>query len=142
VVSYLQASQPKPYKHLSPLPCVPHVQPTSSSLKNYILWFDIIICPVNLILLFIDSSVGIVTRLPAGRAEFDSRQGMRIFLLCIVPSPALDPTQPHIQWAPEFLSPGLMRPGHEADHSSLSRSEVKNAWCCTSTPSTSSWHDA
>jgi hypothetical protein len=32
VVSYLRASQPKPCKHLSPPPCVPHVPLTSSSL--------------------------------------------------------------------------------------------------------------
>jgi hypothetical protein len=31
VISYLQASQPKPCKHLSPPPCLPHVPPTSSS---------------------------------------------------------------------------------------------------------------
>jgi hypothetical protein len=32
VVSYLQASEPKPCKHFSPPPCMPHVPSTSSSL--------------------------------------------------------------------------------------------------------------
>jgi len=32
------------------------------------------------------------------------------------------------------LSLGVKRPGREADHSSPSSVEVKNAWSCTSTP--------
>jgi hypothetical protein len=39
-------------------------------------------------------------------------------------------------------SPGVKRPGREADHSPPSSAEVKNAWCYTSTPNTSSWHGA
>jgi hypothetical protein len=30
--------------------------------------------------------------------------------------PALGPTQPPIQWVPGALSPGVKRPGREADH--------------------------
>jgi hypothetical protein len=48
--------------------------------------------------------------------------------------PALGPTQPPIQWAPEDLSSDVKRPGHEADHSPLSSAEVKNAWSYMSTP--------
>jgi hypothetical protein len=37
----------------------------------------------------------------------------------------LGPTQPPIQWVPGALSLGVKRPGREADHSLLSRAEVK-----------------
>jgi hypothetical protein len=39
--------------------------------------------------------------------------------------PALGPTQPPNQWVPAPLSPGVKRPGREADHSPPS-SDVKN----------------
>jgi len=48
--------------------------------------------------------------------------------------PILRPTQPPIQWVPEALSLGIKWPGREADHSTPSTSEVKNAWSYTSTP--------
>jgi hypothetical protein len=38
--------------------------------------------------------------------------------------------------------PGGKAAGAEADHSTPSSSEVKNAWCYTSIPNTSLWHDA
>jgi len=40
------------------------------------------------------------------------------------------------------LSPGVKRPGREADHSPPSSAEVKNAWIYTSTTHTSSWRGA
>jgi hypothetical protein len=61
------------------------------------------------------SSVSIVTRLRAGRPRFDSRQGQGMFLFAT------------------GSSPGLRRPGCEADHSPQSSAEVKNVWSCTST---------
>jgi hypothetical protein len=36
-------------------------------------------------------------------------------------------SQPPIQWVAKSLSPGLKRPGREADNSSPSSAEVKNA---------------
>jgi hypothetical protein len=36
----------------------------------------------------------------------------------------------------------VKQPGHEADHTPPSSTEVKNAWSCTSTPNTPSWHGA
>jgi len=39
------------------------------------------------------------------------------------------------------LSHGVKRSGYEADHSSLSNAEVKNAWSCASTIPKSSWRD-
>jgi len=43
------------------------------------------------------------------------------------PSDGLDvgPTQPHIQWVPGSLTPGVRRPGRKADHSPPSSAEVK-----------------
>jgi hypothetical protein len=39
--------------------------------------------------------------------------------------PALGSTQPPIQWVPGALSPGVKRPGREADHSPPTSAEVK-----------------
>jgi hypothetical protein len=47
---------------------------------------------------------------------------------------ALGPTQPPIQWVLGALSLGVKRPRREADHSSPSSTEVKNAWSYTPTP--------
>jgi hypothetical protein len=47
---------------------------------------------------------------------------------------ALGPTQPPLQGVPGALSLSVKRPGREADHSSPSNAEVKNAWSYTSTP--------
>jgi hypothetical protein len=38
--------------------------------------------------------------------------------------------------------PGTKRLKREADYSSPSRAEIKNAWNCTSTPHASSWRGA
>jgi hypothetical protein len=80
-------------------------------------------------------SVGIATRLRAERLEFDSRQGLGIFLFATACRPALGPTQSPIQWVPGTLSPSVKRPVREADHLPPSSTEVKNAWRYTSTPS-------
>jgi hypothetical protein len=49
---------------------------------------------------------------------FDPRQRQRIFLLACASRPALEPTQPPVQWVPGVLSPGVKRgPGRDADHS-------------------------
>jgi hypothetical protein len=76
-----------------------------------------------------DSSVGIALgyglddqgssiRLPVGVGNFFFTTASRT---------ALGPTQPPIQWVPGALSTGVKRPGREADHSSPSSAEVKNA---------------
>jgi hypothetical protein len=57
-----------------------------------------------------------------------------IFLSSTVSRPALGPTQPPIRWIPHALSPGVKRPGREADHSRPSSTDVKNAWRYISTP--------
>jgi hypothetical protein len=48
--------------------------------------------------------------------------------------PALGSTQPPIQWVPGALSPGVKRPGREADHSPPASAEAKKMWIYTSTP--------
>jgi hypothetical protein len=47
---------------------------------------------------------------------------------------ALEPTQPPIKWVSGTLSPGLKRPGLEADHSPPTIAEVKKTWIYTSAP--------
>jgi hypothetical protein len=56
------------------------------------------------------------------------------YLFSMSSRPALGPTQPPIQWVPWTLSPGVKRPGHEADHSPPTSAEVKKMWIYTSTP--------
>jgi hypothetical protein len=65
---------------------------------------------------------------------FESRQGLGIFFLTTASRPALEPTQPQIQWVPGALSLGVKRLGREDDHSPLFSAEVKNAWSYTCTP--------
>jgi hypothetical protein len=80
-----------------------------------------------------DSSVGIVTKLGAGRSGSDSRQSLGIFLFATASRLDLWPTQPPTQWVAGALSPGVKQTGCEADHSPPSSSEVKNAWSYTAT---------
>jgi hypothetical protein len=74
---------------------------------------------INIIIKFHSrgSSVSIVSWLRAGRSGFDLRQRQRIFLLAAASRPALGPSQPPVQWIPGVLSPGVKRPGRDADHS-------------------------
>jgi hypothetical protein len=89
-----------------------------------------------------DSSLGIATVLRAGRSAFDARQGFGIFLFATAVSrPALEYTQPPIQWILGSLSLRVKRPGRETDDSPPSGgAEAKNvlspppqspfmAWC-------------
>jgi hypothetical protein len=69
---------------------------------------------------------------PRGRSSSPSRD--TIFLLFTSSRPVLGPTQTPIQWVPGFLSPGVKRPGCEADHSPPTSAVVKKTWIYTSTP--------
>jgi hypothetical protein len=80
------------------------------------------------------SSVSIETGIRVGRPEFDSRQGIGIFLLSTTSRPPLGRTQPPIQCVTGSLSPGVKRLGHKADQSPPPNAEVTNAWSNTSTP--------
>jgi hypothetical protein len=53
--------------------------------------------------------------------------------------PVLGPTQPPFQWVPKALSPGVKRPGCEADRSSPTSAEVKNGGAIHPLFHTSSW---
>jgi hypothetical protein len=72
-----------------------------------------------------------------GIRGFDSRWELGIFFFSSASRPALEPSQPPIQWVP-----GVNRPRREGDHSPASTAEVKNAWRYTSTPHSSPWHGA
>jgi len=56
---------------------------------------------------------------------FNNNESCLIFLFATESRPALGPTQPPIQWLPRALSPGVKRPGIEADHSPPSSAEAK-----------------
>jgi hypothetical protein len=58
--------------------------------------------------------------------QFVSWQEQEIILFSTASEPALEPTQPPIQWVPVTLPQGIKLPGHEADHSPPSNAEVKN----------------
>jgi hypothetical protein len=55
---------------------------------------------------------------------------------------ALRPVQPPIRWVPGASSPGIKRPGREADHSPPPSEEVKNGGAVPSRPHMSSWRGA
>jgi hypothetical protein len=73
-----------------------------------------------------DSAVGIACGywLLVGSRVFNSRRPDRLWG---------SPQHP-IQWVPATLSPGVKRPGCEADHSPPSSPEVKKLWFYTCTP--------
>jgi len=53
-----------------------------------------------------DSSISVVTRLQAGWPSINSWQRQQFFLFTIMSRPALEPTQPPIQWIPGAISLG------------------------------------
>jgi hypothetical protein len=55
------------------------------------------------------------------------------FLFSTTSIPALRLTQPPSQWVPGGLTPGLKRPGREADHSPPTSADVKKMWTSIST---------
>jgi hypothetical protein len=64
---------------------------------------------------------------------FESWQRLGICLFTTVSRPALEPTQPPIQWIPRALSLGVKQPGCETNYLPPSSAEVKIAWSYTST---------
>jgi hypothetical protein len=59
--------------------------------------------------------------------QFPAGVMMGCFLLGTVFTLALGPTHPPIQWVPVALTPGVNRPGREADLSPSSSAKVKSA---------------
>jgi hypothetical protein len=88
------------------------------------------------------SSVGITTgyRLDERRIRSSSAGMVNSFILFASSRLAVGPTQHHIQWVPGTLSPGLMPPGREADHSPPTSAEVEIIWISTSTHHAFPWH--
>jgi hypothetical protein len=74
-----------------------------------------------------DSEVGIATSYGLdGRSGRSSSLGrVKNFLFSRSSRPALRATQPPIQWVPGALSPGVKRPGREADHSPPTSAESR-----------------
>jgi hypothetical protein len=82
------------------------------------------------------SSVSIATTLSAGRPRFSFRPAGAVkefFLFVTASSPAARPNRLQCSWVQGALSPGVKRPGCQADHSPPSSAEVKNAWSYTYT---------
>jgi hypothetical protein len=80
-----------------------------------------------------DSSVGIVTGYGLNRRVRSSSPGRgNNFVVSTSSRTVLGPTEPPIQWVMVALSPGVNRPGREAEHSPPSSAEVKKTWIYTS----------
>jgi hypothetical protein len=58
---------------------------------------------------YLKSVLCLATGWTTERSRFDTRQSMRISPLVSVSRPAVGPTQPHVQWVPGVLSPGIKR---------------------------------
>jgi hypothetical protein len=69
---------------------------------------------------------------PRGRRSSPGR--VKNFLFSTSSRPDLGPTQLPIQWVPRALSPGVKRPGSEANHPLRTSAEIKKMWIYTSTP--------
>jgi hypothetical protein len=83
-----------------------------------------------------DSVVSIATGygLDNQRGWSSSPRRVKNFLFSMLSRPAPGPSEPPIQWVPWALSPGVERPGCEADHSPQASAKVKKMWIYTSTP--------
>jgi hypothetical protein len=66
-------------------------------------------------------------------SELESRYG-QVFPFSTSSRPVLGRTRPPIQWLPVALSPGVKRPGREADHSPPTVAKDKKTWTYSSTP--------
>jgi hypothetical protein len=73
-----------------------------------------------------------------GRSSSPGR--VKNFLFSTSSRPAVGPTQPPIQWVRGALSPGVKRPGREADHLTSFSAGVKNCGVLTPLPITFSRH--
>jgi hypothetical protein len=94
---------------------------------------------LNLFLYFLrpvsrDNSVGIATGYGLDYRGVGVRVPVWSRVFSTLLGPAVEPTQPPIQWVPGLPSPGVKRAGREADHSHPTIPEVKKMWIYTSTP--------
>jgi hypothetical protein len=90
-----------------------------------VLYYNWLVLSLLLIVYFMVYGIGIA----AGYRPDDRGIGVRVpvgsRILSTSSRPPLGPTQPPIQWVPGALSPGMKRPGREADHSPPTSAEVK-----------------
>jgi hypothetical protein len=113
------------YKH-----CGQHKKKTPPQKKTYRIWLTTISCRVP----------GYLSRysdwlqdgLPKSRGSSPGR--VKNFLFSTLSRPALEPTQPPIQWVTWAFSLGIKQQGREADHSSPTSAEFKKMCVYTSTP--------
>jgi hypothetical protein len=57
---------------------------------------------------------------------FDSQQRQEISVFSAASRLVQKPIQPPVQWLLAAISPGVKRPGHEADHSNRFNARVNN----------------
>jgi hypothetical protein len=89
-----------------------------------------------------DSVVGIATGCGLDDRGVGVRGPLGSNIFSTSSRPALGSTQPHIQWVPGTLSPGVRGQRREAGHSPVTSAEVKKMWIYKSTPRTPSWPTA
>jgi hypothetical protein len=70
----------------------------------------------------------------AEESDFDSLKGKQSLLFSTGPRASLWPTGSLIERVIGVLSPGVKRPGREADRHSPSTADTKNTWIYASTP--------
>jgi hypothetical protein len=73
-----------------------------------------------------ESHIGFTASGRVGELRFDSQLGQQIFLSFKASRTTLGATQPHIQWVPGALSPGVKRQGRQVDHSPQYTVKVTN----------------
>jgi hypothetical protein len=102
----------------------------SSTCMSYVFYVSICYCWNR------DSEVSIATGygLDDQGVRVSSPAGLKNFQFTMLSRSALRSTQSPIQWVLGALSPGVKRPGREADHSPPASAEVKKMWVYTSTP--------
>jgi hypothetical protein len=64
-----------------------------------------------------------INRRSHGTAPTQAWQGQEFHIFSKAARPILVPTQPRMQWVPGELSPGIKRPGREANHSRQSNTQ-------------------
>jgi hypothetical protein len=79
-----------------------------------------------------DSVVGMEAKLRGVRSEFRIPTGGRAVSLVRNVQPVCEAHPPSYSMGMGAVSPGVKRSKHQADHSSPSRTEVKNKWRYTS----------
>jgi len=70
-----------------------------------------------------------LTTLSPKYSHLDMALGKQIYVFSKTPGPALGPTQPPLQWVPDFLTDGKC---HDVRHLPPTNAQIKNEWSFTS----------